>query len=287
MKLENSGNHHPLEIFGEPVSQRDANILGQDFNTLCPYLGTKCDKRSRMIDIPLGICSVTHLRNRIPICPHRFLEENIVFEQVALHYFKTTNNVILFKEVKLDEVGNFDFVLVQHKPLSDEILDFCVVEFQSDSTTQTGELVKFFKDFINGKDVTSKRYNYGMNTYNTIKLSYVQMMYKGQVMENWEKKIYWILPEYIYQNMVDRFNLKNMEYSINDSTVFFTYDLQLKENKYKLKKISETSTSVSNLLTAFTEQPIPSIGAFLHKLKEKLKIELTTNKDEGNQTKLY
>jgi len=60
-------------------------------------------------------------------------------------------------------------------------LIFRAVEFQSDSTTGTGKLVDALKDFMNGEDVSNKNYAFGMNTYNTIKLSYIQMLMKGQV----------------------------------------------------------------------------------------------------------
>jgi len=91
--------------------------------------------------------------------------------------------VLLFSEVHLSNVGSFDFVLVKHKPISNKIADFCIVEFQSDSTTGTGELVRALKDFMKELNVLDNKYRFGMNTYNTIKLSYIQMLIKGQVME--------------------------------------------------------------------------------------------------------
>ena len=89
------------------------------------------------------------------------------------------SNVLLFSEVKLKRIGTFDFVLVKHKPISDEIDDFCVVEFQTDSTTGTGKLVRAIEDYIQDKDITKNSYAFGMNTYNTIKLSFIQMLNKG------------------------------------------------------------------------------------------------------------
>ncbi len=91
--------------------------------------------------------------------------------------------MLLFSEVHLSNVGSFDFVLVKHKPISNKIADFCIVEFQSDSTTGTGELVRALKDFMKELNVLDNKYRFGMNTYNTIKLSYIQMLIKGQVME--------------------------------------------------------------------------------------------------------
>lgn len=124
-----------------------------------------------MIPYPMGICSVNHSNKKAIICPHRFLENNTVFQDIAVSAFGSVNNVLLFSEVKLTDIGSFDFVLVKHKPLSSKIEDFCIIEFQSDSTTGTGKLVEAMKDFMNGQNITEKHYPFGLNTYNTIKLS--------------------------------------------------------------------------------------------------------------------
>ena len=42
---------------------------------------------------------------------------------------------------------------------------------------------------MNGDEISEQTYSFGMNTYNTIKLSYIQMLIKGQVMESWNKNI--------------------------------------------------------------------------------------------------
>jgi len=71
-----------------------------------------------------------------------------------------------FTEVGLPGIGNFDFVIVKHKPLSNIVDDFAVIEFQTGQTTSTGKLVdgfkKFMKDGFLKSDVT---YNFGVNSY--------------------------------------------------------------------------------------------------------------------------
>jgi len=178
---------NPNEIFG--ISAKEP-IRTSSNKYFCRFLNSQCDKQSRMINYPMGICSVNHNVGKAIICPHRFLEDNIVFTDIVKDAFGTTNNVILFSEVKLNNVGSFDFVLVKHKPISSKVDDFCIVEFQSDSTTGTGKLVDAMIDSVNNINVLENKYNFGLNTYNTIKLSYIQMLIKGQVMEKWDKSIY-------------------------------------------------------------------------------------------------
>jgi len=266
--------HYPVEIFGYPIDNMSAHVLSDRSRHWCPFMDQECDKQSRTISYPMGVCSVLHKGNKIAICPNRFLQNNTAFVDVCNEFFGTTSNVLLFKEIGLRDVGNFDFVLVRHKPLSSEVEDFCIVEFQTDSTTQTGKLVAALKDFIEGIDVSTKRYNYGMNTYNTIKLSYIQMLYKGQVLQKWNKKIVWICQTYVFENMVKRFNLSDLDYKSENSTVYFVYDLVKTGDIYELQKVYKKSSTINNLLKAFTEQPAPNIGEFVHILERKIRLKL-------------
>src|SRR3972149_210686 len=83
--------------------------------------------------------------------------------------------------------------------------DFVAVEFQADSTTGTGGLVQGIKDFVAGQDIEERRYPFGMNTYDTIKRSVTQLLNKGMAYEAWGIKGYWVIQEYIYANLVNRY----------------------------------------------------------------------------------
>ncbi len=264
----------PNEIFTFPLDNQSIEAQDAVNNHQCRFIGKTCDKQSRTINYPMGVCSVSNGTNKPIICPHRFLEDDIVFKNICKSAFGTLNNVLLFKEVKLNAVGAFDFVLAKHKPISNKIEDFCVVEFQSDSTTATGALVNALKDFMNGDDNLKKSYKFGMNTYNTIKLSYMQMLIKGQVMEAWNKNIYWVMQNFVFDNMKKRFNLKDLNKNEKSNTHYHIYDLEEKNNLYNLKLVDTKSTTIANLLTAFTHQPTPSIDQFVSKLQEKIELKL-------------
>lgn len=264
---------NPNEIFSFPVEKQTKQAVQDNKKHFCRFLNAQCDKQSRIIPYPMGVCSVNHGNHKPIICPHRFLEDNLVFHDVAQNAFGSVNDVLLFSEVKLNNVGSFDFVLVKHKPISSKIDDFCIVEFQSDSTTGTGKLVDALKDFVSGDNVLEKSYAFGLNTYNTIKLSYIQMLIKGQVMEKWNKQIYWILQKYVFDNMVNRFKLKEMDFDETDKTKFFIYDIFENKDFYNLRLIERKSSTVSNLLKAFTDQPTPSLDDFMKILESKIKLK--------------
>ena len=264
----------PNEIFTYPLTNNSDKAIQAKKNYYCRFIDKICDKKSRLIKYPMGVCSVNHSNTKPIICPHRFLEGNIVFSNICKSAFGTTNNILLFKEVRLQGVGTFDFVLVKHKPISNKIDDFCLVEFQSDSTTGTGKLVNALQDFMKEKELLDVSYRFGMNTYNTIKLSYMQMLIKGQVVEAWNKKIYWVMQDFVYNNMVKRFNLIDLEYNKYDNSHYHIYDLDMNNHLYNLTLKEKKSTTVSNLIKAFTHQPTPSIDTFVNKLEEKIKLKL-------------
>jgi len=262
------------EIFTYPVNNKSDLAKRAVNNYYCRFISGKCDKPSRMIDYPLGVCSVK-VNGKTPIiCPNRFLEDNIVFINICNEVFGSTDNVLLFKEIGLSGIGTFDFVLVKHKPISSQVEDFCVVEFQSDSTTGTGKIVDALKDFMNGDEINNRSYSFGMNTYNTIKLSYIQMLIKGQVLESWNKKIYWVMQDFVYDNMVTRFELHDLEYNKGNSTNYHIYDLELNNDVYNLKLIEKKSTTTTNLIKAFTNRQTPNINEFITKLENKIELRL-------------
>ncbi|MDI6734743.1 MAG: NotI family restriction endonuclease [bacterium] len=270
--------HYPAEIFGYPVENISKEAEQIRKRHLCPFSNNdRCSKQSRLLTYPMGICSAWWPNNSpIAICPKRLLQDKTIFINAANHVFGNTDNVLLFSEVKLKRIGTFDFVLVKHKPISDEIDDFCVVEFQTDSTTGTGKLVKAIEDYIQNKDITKNSYAFGMNTYNTIKLSFIQMLNKGQVFEAWNKKIIWAVQQYIYKNMVDRFGLQGMKLNKNDANLFFIYDIGHHSNpdKYQLTVENIRSSMIENLMKAFRGTDLPQIDDFIKILHKKLRLNL-------------
>jgi len=270
--------HYPAEIFGYPTENKSKEAGQIRKSHLCPFSNSnKCSKQSRLLTYPMGICSTWWPNNSpIAICPKRLLQDKTIFVNVAKHVFGGLDNVLLFSEVKLKRIGTFDFVLVKHKPISDEIEDFCVVEFQTDSTTGTGKLVKAIEDYTQDKDITKNSYAFGMNTYNTIKLSFIQMLNKGQVFEVWNKKIIWAVQRYVYKNMVDRFGLQGMKLNKSDANLFFIYDIDCYSNpdNYQLTIEDIKSSTIEDLMKAFRGADLPKIDDFIKVLHKKLRLNL-------------
>ncbi len=128
----NAGNR-PAEVFGYPIGNKSSEAQDIRQEHQCPFVNKRCNKKSRLIDYPFGICSVEHHDRIYAVCPRRFEEQGTiekiprVLEDIALHYFGDFNNVIPFPEVKLPNVGTIDYVLVRHKPMRAEVEDFVTV----------------------------------------------------------------------------------------------------------------------------------------------------------------
>ena len=269
------------EIFGHPIGDNSVQAHYTRQRHWCPFVDKVCNKKSRLIDYPFGVCSVEHRGEAKSICPCRFEERgsfegvSLVLEDIALHYFGDLNNVIPFSEVKLPNVGTIDYVLVRHKPMRAEVEDFVPVEFQTDSTTQTGDVVRALRDFVSGLEVQQQTYRFSMNTYDTIKRSITQLLNKGIVYEAWDVKSYWVIQEYIYQNLVNRYGMKSDGYSAEHGARFALYNLGPNDDRLTLKLERFVSTTVDNVYQAMRDNPnLPNKDKFVKVLQTKLRAKL-------------
>jgi Restriction endonuclease NotI len=144
---------YPSEIFGHPYYSATDQAIKDRANHRCPFVDKPCYKQSRLIKYPFGVCSAHTGDTEIALCPRRFLDRHSVFADIAKHHFKTTSDILVFPEVRLPNIGSFDFVMLKHKPLSNEIEDFVAIEFQTGQTTGTGKLVQGLVDFMAGKSI--------------------------------------------------------------------------------------------------------------------------------------
>ncbi len=274
--------NRPLEIFGYPIWNRTREAQDARRDYWCPFQEIQCTKKSRLIEFPFGVCSTEHGGGFRAICPNRFEERGSidgvskVIEDITLHYFGDSNNIIVFPEVNLPNIGNIDYVLVRHKPMKPEVDDFISVEFQSNSTTSTRGLVNGMTEFLQGYDIQSKSYEFGMNTYDSIKRAVTQLMNKGIVYELWDTKCYWVIQEYIFANLVNRYGFKTRGYSAKHASRFALYNLVPKGNRLSFEGTRFVSTTVDEVYRAMRNNPgIPKKDEFVDRLNAKLRLELS------------
>ncbi len=265
----------PAEIFGHPIDVMSDKSKSDRKKHRCPFAERECDKKSRLIRYPMGVCSVQYGDRVIALSPDRFLQGNTVFKDIADHHFQSRNDILVFSEVGVPGVGNFDYVMVRHKALSSDIEDFVVVEFQTGQTTSTGKLVNALATFMKGEDISAKTFGFGINFADIWKRSFTQVLNKGIVLENWGHKVYWVVQEPVYQDLEERYNLQALNYSPNHSAVFALYDLRRSGEKFELYRTRLLSSSVDDLFSAFrSNRDIPSKDTFLERLRNRMKANL-------------
>lgn len=266
---------HPAEVFGYRINVQSREARKARKRHWCPFANQKCDKKSRLIRYPMGVCSAQYGAKVIALCPKRFLQDHTVFRDIADHYFGGSNDLLIFSEVALRDVGTFDYVMVKHEPMSSEIQDFAIIEFQTGQTTGTGELVRGLQDFLSGHGLEGENYGFGLNLADIWKRSLTQILNKGIVVERWRQKIYWVVQEPVYQDLLGRYSLKAMTYHQSHATVFALYDLKPVGSRYDLFRTQIESSTTDHLFEAFRNNPrIPSKDDFVDKLGRKLKARL-------------
>jgi hypothetical protein len=277
---------YPSEIFGYPRSNTSSKAVEARERHWCPFVDKVCYKQSRLIDYPFGVCSAHVNDDEVALCPRRFLDGHTVFTDIAQHHFKTINDILVFSEIRLEDVGSFDFVMVKHKPMSPEVEDFAAIEFQTGQTTGTGQLVQGLRDYLGGKSLLEKSYGFGLNLYDIWKRSFTQILNKGAIMENWRKKIYWVVQEPVYKYFEARYNLQSLELQPEHSTIFALYDLKESGEIFELVVTRKISASMDQLFAAFRNNPnIPSVAKFLEALKRKIDAEAHISLHLGQSTK--
>ncbi|NOY60494.1 MAG: hypothetical protein GXO75_16405 [Calditrichaeota bacterium] len=267
---------YPSEIFGHYWKDKSEKALTDREKHLCPFHGTVCFKQSRLMDIPFGVCTAHYDGYELALCPRRFLENSLVFRNIAEHHFKTLHNILVFSEVGLKGIGNFDFVMIKHKPMSIEIEDFVVIEFQTGQTTSTGKLVDGFRDFMaNGCLNKELFYAFGINSYDIWKRTFTQILNKGIILEKWKKKIYWVVQDQIFEYFRKKYRLNTLHYDESHATIFALYDLKETKDSFSLYSTRILSSTIDDLFNAFRQNDdIPPVEQFIERLQTKIQKDL-------------
>jgi len=95
--------------------------------------------------------------------------------------------------------------------------------------------------------------------YDTIKRSMTQMLNKGIVCETWGTKCYWVIQEYIYLNLINRYGLKKEGYEPEHASRFALYNLVPQVDRLTLQPGRIVSTTVDEVYQAMRNNPgLPS-----------------------------
>ncbi|MEW5958316.1 MAG: NotI family restriction endonuclease [Chloroflexota bacterium] len=277
-------SNRPAEIFGYPIGNKSDEAQDARQRQWCPFINKPCDKRSGLVDYPLGVCSVEHQKEFSAICPHRFEEQGTiqgipqVLEDIVLHYFGDLDNIVPFSGIKLPYVGMINYILIRYKPIKAEIDDFVMVEFQPNSVSEIKRVVQARHDFAAGLDIRDQNYSFSINTYDTFKRLIPQLLNKGIVYEAWNIKGYWVIQERVYANLVKQYGFKESGYSPEHASRLALYNLAPLDDRLILTPSRYISTIVDEVYQIMRNNPgLPSKDEFVQILNTKLRAKLIGN----------
>ena len=274
--------NRPAEIFGYPVSDTTAEARKSREKYWCPFIEKTCDRTSRAVDYPFGVCTILQDGMFYVICPHRFDGKgNIggfpsVLENVALHHFGELKNLAIISDIKLPNHSTVDFVIVRHKPFMSEVDDFVPVELCASLPTGTAQLIQGLNDVMSNEDISTKLYRVSIDNTRTIKRFLNQVFSMGIVYENWGVKSYWVIQEYIYADLGERYGLEQNGYSEEHACRFALQSYSFDGSHVRLQMPRYVSENVDEIYQAMRNDPtLPSKDRFVAIINNKFKAMLS------------
>jgi hypothetical protein len=252
----------PLEFYGQAIesNQNWPAIIGDHH---CPYLNGHCKKLSTNSNKTTGNCIVESSKTPIITCPHRFLQDEIIFHNAAA-LLASGEAIRITQEFKLP-TGNVDFVL--WATTLGQPVDLLGLEIQAVDTTNSGGISACRKDLLNG--VLQPSYNIGIDWKNAAKKSLIQLLHKVPQFEEIGKHLVFVIQTEFYDYISKEFTTGHLTDDSSLTLQFQIYDcVEMMGGGYKMelsKTVGTNSEGVVELLKFGGASPLE-----LHNIHEKL-----------------
>ena len=204
-----------LEAFGELFQSEEAIQRFRQNNCDCPFDSRidDCDKPNTG-ELRYGNCTARVGDDRRIICPRRFYENNFgILRDVKNFIWNDELKVECYDELHVSSrteegdsfhFGNLDWILVNQENNT----DFCGVEIQTDSTTNTGRFRDGIEDLL--ADNLAETYNFGLNTLASFKGFLPQFIFKGQLFDDWKKPYIAIMQDELWEKFITKFRISSV-----------------------------------------------------------------------------
>ena len=275
---------NPLaEIFGFPIENQSNEAERYRKNTLCPFNNKVPSCTKDKANDPLGVCSIYEQGDAFITCPVRFRESWLIAEDASRFFFKPGTSWTSIAEVRLTDkdgntAGNIDLVLVSYDGRG-RVLDFGSLEIQA--VYISGNVRHPFEHYMTSRH-HSQDFNWsGPNYPNADFLSSSrkrlapQMLYKGGILRDWEKKQAVALQTAFFHTLP---KLREVPKSKAD-IAWMLYDLRLDKRikKFRLTQNRSVYTKFDSALRQITTAKPGKIGSFMDVLQQKLDEKLESN----------
>ncbi len=263
------------EVFGFPPGNLSAHAMRYRKNKLCPFNNRVPNCTKDKADNPLGVCSILGSESIAITCPVRFREEWLIAEDAAAFFFPEGDDWTSLSEVRLHEkngkvAGNIDVVLVSYDKAG-RLLTFGALEVQG--VYISGNIRRpfehYMKDPVSGALMDWRgQANYPRPDYlsSSRKRLAPQLMFKGGILNAWEKKIAVALDRGFFETLP---KMNSVDPDTAD-IAWLVYDLELRENRYCLSRHKIVYTTFETSLGQITRPEVGDQAKFVQELQSKL-----------------
>lgn len=273
------------EVFGYLVDDRTTKADRYRSLRLCPFNNKIPNCTKDKAKNPLGVCSIYHQNGPVITCPIRFRENWIITDHAASFFFEDGATWSSLTEVRLNEssgksAGSIDVVLVAYDS-DGKVYDFGALEIQAVyiSGNVRDPFEHYMRDPQNRSAMDwSNQSNYPRPDYlsSSRKRLGPQLLFKGGILHNWQKKIAVALNKSFFDTLPPMESVSKDEAHI----AWLIYDLERinegGQERHTLKKIDEIFTEFGPALSSITTPSPGRIDDFMKLLQEKLDENLET-----------
>lgn len=269
---------NPLaEVFGFPTDNQTAEAKRYRKGKLCPFNNKvpNCTK-DKALD-PLGVCSIFDEDGNATItCPIRFRESWMIAEDAAAFFFPSGVSWTSLTEVRLKDgngqsAGNIDVALVSYDDRG-KLLDFGSLEVQAVyiSGNVRNPFVHYMEDQEGRGKMAWNGPNYPRADYlsSSRKRLAPQMLYKGGIFNQWNKKQAVALHKSFYSTLPELPEVTPEKADV----AWFLYDLVYcpQKNRFALSRHKTVYTAFEPAMLRITTAPAGPLEDFVQHLQEKL-----------------
>lgn len=265
------------EVFGFPIDNFSPEAESFRYSKLCPYNNKVPSCTKAKANDPLGVCSVFDSGELAIICPIRFRQNWLIVKDAANFFFPKGTSWTTLVEIRLDDknkqsAGNIDVVLVAYDEKG-RVIDFGALEVQA--VYISGNIRRPFDHYMENPQQRSSMDWSGKSGYpnpdylsSSRKRLAPQLIYKGGILNSWNKKIAVALHSNFYKTLP-----KLPEVAPEKANLaWFVYDIQqdTAQNRYNLALTQTVYTDFQPALDKITNPEPGSIEHFIGHLQEKL-----------------
>ena len=270
--------NQPLaEVFGHLPTDFSQKAIRYRRNKLCPFNNQIPNCTKDKAKDPLGVCSIYNREGAVITCPVRFREDWLVADDAADFFFPEGAAWTSLTEVRLTDfdgksAGNIDVVLVAYDH-DGRVYDFGSLEIQAVyiSGNVRNPFIHYMSDCkANATMDWTHQPNYPRPDFlsSSRKRLAPQLMFKGGILQAWNKKMAVALDSAFYNTLPDLAEVPKSEAEV----AWLVYDLVLDANatRYNLTRAKVVYTKFSEALNAITRPKVGRVGDFMELLQSKV-----------------